>query len=110
MRESKNSDAPFAFIGLSQTTIDWVQRQTAGTNCTTTSLPVTQLPIFFKITRRANIFSGAYSTNDSNWTGIGTNEISMTGQNYLVGFAVCSGKNNSAVHADFDNVLTTTIK
>lgn len=104
MRGSTNADAPFAFIGLSQTNIYWVQRQIAGTNCTFTNLPVTPRPVSFKITRKANTFSGAFSTNGTNWTGIGTDEISMTNQNYLVGFAVCSGINKEPVQANFDKV------
>jgi hypothetical protein len=110
MRESKNADAPFVFIGLSQMNIFWVQRPATGKNCTFTNLPVTHSPIFFKITRKTNTFSGAFSTNGTNWTGIGTHEISMSDQNYLVGFAVCSGKTNAAVRAEFDKVLTKLIK
>ena len=104
MRESKNADAPFVFIGMSQMNVFWVQRHTAGTNCTSVNLPMTQLPVFLKITRQAKTFSGAFSLAGTNWTGIGTNEISMLDRNYLVGFAVCSGKTNLAVRAEFDSV------
>jgi hypothetical protein len=104
MRGSKNADAPFVFIGLSQTNILWGQRPAADTNCRFTNLPMTQLPVSFKITRKANTFSGAFSTNGTNWTGVGTNEISMPDQNYLVGLAICSGKTNASVRAEFDKV------
>lgn len=104
MRGATNTDAQFVFIGLSQTNILWGQRPAAGKDCTFTSLTVTQLPVFFRITRKTNTFSGAFSTDGTNWTGIGTNEISMPDQNYLVGFAVCSGKTNASVRAEFNSV------
>ena len=110
MRGSENADAPFVFIGLSQQFIFWMQRPAAGTNCSFANLPAPQLPVFFKLARQAKTFSGAFSTDGVNWTGMGTNEIVMPDQNYFVGFAVCSGKNNVAVHAEFDKVTITAAK
>jgi len=110
MRGSENADAPFVFIGLSQQFIFWMQRPAAGINCSFAILPAPQLPVFFKLARQAKTFSGAFSTDGVNWTGMGTNEIVMPDQNYFVGFAVCSGKNNVAVHAEFDKVTITAAK
>ena len=102
MRGATNADAPFAFIGLSQTNILWGQRPVAGSNCTFTNLPVSQLPIFFRLNRNTNTFSGAFSPDGTNWTGIKTDEIFMP-DHYLLGFAVCSG-NKKSVQANFDNM------
>ena len=111
MRESEKADAPFAFIGLSQKQITWMQRNNAGTDCSPpVILQAPQLPIYFRISRHSKTFSGAFSTDGVAWTGMGTNEIVMPDQNYFIGFAVCSANNNAPVRAEFDNETVTQVK
>lgn len=112
MRESEKADAPFAFIGLSQKQISWMQRTSSGTDCSPpVTCPAPQLPYYFRISRQAKSFTGAFSADNKKWTVMGTNEIDMPDQNYLVGFAVCSTNNNNvAVRAEFDTVTVTPAK
>jgi hypothetical protein len=104
IRESEKADAAFAFVGLSQTSIFWLHRDNSSTACQFTNKPAPQLPVFFRLLRTTNFVSGAFSTDGSTWTWLGTNQVTLPVQNYLVGFAVSSGNSNSPVQAQFDKV------
>jgi hypothetical protein len=66
-------------------------------------VPVAPLPLYFRIIRKTNNVCGAYSTNGSNWTWLGTNQISLPDRDYLVGLAVSSG-NAGSIKTVFDHV------
>jgi len=105
MRKSEKPSAPFVFIGLSNGHILWFQRATQGAYCSLPyDLPMPQLPVYLRILRQTNSFSGAFSADGTTWKNMGTTNIAMPDQNYLVGFAVCSGTNKVSVNAVFDQV------
>jgi hypothetical protein len=104
IRESEKPDAAFAFVGLSQTSVFWLHRDRSSTTCQLTNLPIPKLPVFLRLVRQANLVSGAISTDETNWTWLGTNQIALSSEHYLVGFAVSSGDTNRSEQAQFDKV------
>jgi hypothetical protein len=95
IRESVKPDASFAFIGLSQASIFWVHRDKASESARFTDVPIVPLPLYFRLIRSTNGVCGAYSTNGKNWTWLGTNQIALSEQSYLIGLAVSSGDASS---------------
>ena len=104
LRGSDNPDAAFAFVGLSQSSIFWLHRDDSSGTCQFMTQPMPQLPVFLKLSRTNDSVSGAFSVNGSNWTWLGTNQITLPKENYLIGFAVSSGNNQNSVRAKFDAV------
>lgn len=104
IRESENADAAFAFVGLSQTSIFWLHRDKSSTNCQSTPKTAPHLPVFLRLLKMTDSVSGAFSSDGSNWTWLGTNQVAMPAQQYLVGLAVSSGTTNTPVQAQFDEV------
>jgi hypothetical protein len=94
-RDSIKADASFAFIGLSQARIFWVHRDNASDSARFTDAPMLPLPLYLRLLRRTNGVCGAYSKDGVNWTWLGTNQITLTNQAYLIGLAVASGIANS---------------
>lgn len=107
IRESEKADAAFAFVGLSQISVFWLHRDNSSVACQFTNRPAPQLPVFFRLLWTTNLVSGAFSTDGSTWTWLGTNQVALPVQHYLVGFAVSSGNSNSPVQAQFDEVKIT---
>ena len=103
IRESIKPDAAFAFIGVSQTSIFWAHRDIGSSPCQFINVAITTLPLYLRLTRRTNDICSAYSTNGSNWTWLGTNQITFSDPNYLIGMAVSSG-NANFVQTVFDLV------
>jgi len=103
IRESIKADASFAFMGLSQTSILWAHRANTSDSCQFISVPIMPLPLYFRLLRKTNIVCGAYSTNGTNWTWLGTNQIALADQSYLIGLAASSG-NALSVKTVFDEV------
>jgi hypothetical protein len=103
IRESIKADASFAFMGLSQQNIFWAHRANASDPCQFINVPLQPLPLYFRLLKKTNGISGAYSTNGTNWTWLGTNQVTLADQNYLVGLAVSSG-NALSVKTVFDEV------
>jgi hypothetical protein len=104
VRGSDNPDAAFAFVGLSQSSIFWLHRDDSASMCQYMTQPIPQLPVFLKLSRKKDSISGAFSVNGSNWTWLGTNQVALPEQNYLIGFAVSSGNNLNSVRSKFDAV------
>jgi hypothetical protein len=103
IRESLKPEASFAFMGLSQTRIFWAHRANSSNTCQFIDVPLQPLPLYFRLLKKTNTISGAYSTNGTSWTWLGTNQVTLADQNYLVGLAVCSG-NAITVKTVFDEV------
>ena len=103
IRDSIKPEASFAFMGLSQQNIFWAHRASASDVCQFTNVPLVSLPIYFRLLKKNNAISGAYSTNGTNWTWLGTNQVALADQNYLIGLAVSSG-NASFTQTVFDEV------
>ena len=96
IRDSIKADASFAFMGLSQKSICWIHRGNSSETCQYTNVSIVPLPLYFRLLKKTNYISGAYSTNGSNWTWLGTNQVALADQNYLIGLAVSSGNAISA--------------
>lgn len=62
-------------------------------------------PLWFKLTRTNNVFTGYVSTNGAAWIPVGTNTIPIA-TNYLAGLAVCSRTSSALDVSTFDNVAT----
>jgi hypothetical protein len=103
IRESVKTDAAFAFIGLSQRSIFWAHRENSSNPCQFINVPLAPLPLYFRLVQKTNNIRGGYSTNGSNWTWLGTNQISLPAQDYLIGLAVSSG-NAGSIKTVFDQV------
>jgi hypothetical protein len=104
LRESNLPNVPFVFLGISSTNIIWTQRDSSGADCKSEYVSAAKLPIFLRLRRNANFFSGEISINGTDWNLGRTNTVSMTESNYLLGFAVTSGKPALEVKADFDSI------
>lgn len=108
MRESTKTDAAFAFVGISQTSILWAHRDISSTPCQFINIEMNALPLYVRLIRRTNNICSAYSTDGSNWTWLGTNQITFSDPGYLIGLAVSSG-NAGFVQTVFDRVTVTNL-
>jgi hypothetical protein len=108
MRESTKADAAFAFIGVSQTSLFWAHRDISANPCQFMNVAINTLPLYVRLVRRTNNICSAYSTDGSNWTWLGTNQITFSDPSYLIGLAVSSG-NASFVQTVFDQVTVTNL-
>ena len=80
----------------------------SGTGGATTSTVVgvgtLKTPLWLRLVRAANSFSGYYSTDGNNWTLVGVSVPLVLNSNALIGLAVTAHNNNSNCVATFDNV------
>jgi hypothetical protein len=104
IRESEKTDAPFVFVGLSQTNIAKLHRDVWSQYSQISKVPQIWLPVFLRLLKQTNLISAAYSTNGSTWVWFETNQISFSAERYLIGFAVSSGYNETQSRASFDDV------
>ena len=63
----------------------------------------TVLPVWFKIQRTGNVFTGFQSVDGANWFKAGSSEVSLTNQ-CLVGLAITAGKKDVFNTSVFDHV------
>ena len=99
-----------------QSLVEWMYRGvTNGTTTTQFNTPAgsTPVPVWVRITRVANVFTGEYSTNGTTWTKItqtGGTASSITlnmPASLYVGFVVCSQAVGVSAVAQFSDVKTT---
>jgi hypothetical protein len=98
-----------------QTLVEWMYRNITGNTTTTqfnTASGSAPLPVWVRITRAGNVFTGEYSTNGTTWSKItqtdGTTSsvtIVMPATVY-VGFVVCSHVANTVASATFSDIKT----
>jgi hypothetical protein len=62
-------------------------------------------PVWLKLTRTNNVFTGYVSTNGAAWIPVGTNTI-LIATNYFAGLAVCSRITSALDISTFDNITT----
>jgi hypothetical protein len=105
IRGSEKNDAPSVFVGASSTLLYCVERPSLGRSCPMHSGPRPDAPsLYLSLERNGNNFSAAFSTNGQSWEPFwGVRVISMQSEG-LLGFAICSGKSNARVTANFDKV------
>jgi hypothetical protein len=90
-------------------TFQW--RATAGGNCMfqiAGGAPGLGVPVWLKLTRSANNFSGYYSTDGTNWTQIGSSQAVPMGQSVLGGMAVSAGVSSGLCTATFSDLTLPT--
>jgi xylan 1,4-beta-xylosidase len=66
---------------------------------------VVNAPAWLRLERRGNTFTGSLSTDGSNWTTVGSANVTM-GQNVFIGLAVNSGNDTLLNTATFANIET----
>ncbi len=103
MRGALTAGAQFALVGVKKTAASTYQIifQTRTTTGGTASTPVavsTTVPRMVKLERQNNVFTAYYTTDDLNWTPIGTaTTIAMpTTSKIFLGYAVASGNTTQA--------------
>jgi len=96
-----------------QKLVEWMYRAISGDTVTvqpTTAAGSTPLPVWVRVTRAGNVFTGEYSTNGTAWTKVtltdGTTSsttLSMPTSVYI-GMVVCSHVTGAAAVAEFSDV------
>ncbi|MBP8304434.1 MAG: discoidin domain-containing protein [Phycisphaerae bacterium] len=96
-------------VAMPNNRVEWMPRTEAGANATGTATAVdsTPLPVWVKVTRSGNTFTGQYSLDGVTWTAVaGTTEavVAMPSTVYI-GLVVCSHA-DTACAARFSSVAT----
>lgn len=107
IRETTASNSRHVFLNIDarEKMIRFPFRSTSGSGTDYTQGTTTNgntVPIWFKLERSGNTFTGYMSLNGTSWIQVGSANISMS-QNVLVGMAVCS-RNTNLNTSSFDNV------
>ena len=104
IRESLSADARNAFMLVSPEQGRAFQaRVTAGGTTTRTLAGAGRAPVWLRLVRQGNLFTGYLSTDGASWTSTGQATISMAAQVY-VGLAVTSRANTDLATATFSNL------
>jgi hypothetical protein len=99
-----------------QTLVEWQYRSAAGSTTTTgfnTTAGTNPLPVWLRLTRAGNVFTGEYSADGKTWTKItatGGTASSMTlamPSTVYVGMVVCANSAGGLAVADFSQIKTT---
>jgi beta-xylosidase len=109
VRETLTAGSTNVYTGLgNQSLIYFDERVTTGglTTSQSTVSPVA-LPIWLKLARSGNTFSGYLSNDGLNWTQVGTSQTVSMAANVYIGLAVNSATNSALATATFDNVSVT---
>ena len=104
IRASTNANSTHAFVAATPANgLAFQRRTTTGGSSTHTAAGSYVFPIWLKLTRSGSTLTGYKSTDGTNWTQIGTVNITMSNQ-VLIGMAVTSHNNSALSTAVFDNV------
>ncbi|MGD0140446.1 MAG: family 16 glycosylhydrolase [Tepidisphaeraceae bacterium] len=105
-RNDTTAGAAFAMIAETTAgglTFEW--RPSAGASAQSVSLAAVNAP-WIELLRTGNSFSAYYSSNDSQWTQIGSAETITIGSTALVGAAVTAGDNGGAINVATFSLLS----
>jgi regulation of enolase protein 1 (concanavalin A-like superfamily) len=80
-----------------------VRATAGGTTTKTQSAGAGTAPIWFRLVRSGNTFTGSHSSNGTTWTQVGTSTIAMA-STIQVGMVVTSHLDGSLASAVFDSV------
>lgn len=109
IRESTDANARQAVLVVSAANgIAWQYRQNVGGSGVVVAGPTTQtVPVWVKVVRAGNIFTGSWSADGTTWTDVGSITIPM-GSNALIGLASTSAAATLLNRSEFTNVTVTT--
>jgi hypothetical protein len=103
LRDTLNSNAPYAFVFAGSNTVNFESRPVTGASSTNTRSIVATCPQWLKIIRTGTSFAAFFSSDGATWNSLGTRSITM-GAAIKAGLAVCAN-NNAALNAGLlDNV------
>jgi regulation of enolase protein 1 (concanavalin A-like superfamily) len=106
IRDSADPGAAQVMVTLlgTQGTGLYYRSATGGTSANILTGDLTQqAPVWLKLVRSGNTFTGYKSSDGVNWTSLGSTTVQM-GSTVQVGLAVCSHDISSLATAQFDNV------
>ena len=84
--------------------ISFVWRTSAGAQAQQVNTGSPAAPVWLKLVRSDNNFSGYYSTDDVSWIQVGSTQNASIAAPALAGLAVCSHNNGTSSTAAFNNV------
>jgi len=99
-----------------QSLVEWMYRSASNSTTTTefnTAANTNPLPVWLRITRAGNAFTGEYSANGTTWTKITATDGTSSATTILmpssvyIGMVVCSHVTDSLAVADFSQIKTT---
>jgi fibronectin type 3 domain-containing protein len=105
MRESLNANSPMTTVHLTGRLAQFGTRSSTGAATTWQyGNGYTWIPVWFRLQRTGNIFTGYQSNDGVNWFVVGSSTIAMSGS-YYAGLAVCGGTTTAGVlnTSYFDN-------
>ena len=107
----RNDDAPDAafadVVATPGSGVSFQWRTTDGGNPGYAQVTGVTAPVWLRLTRSGNQFSGYYSSNDVTWTQIGGSTTIAMGTTAYVGMVTCSHDSTQVATATFTNVALT---
>ena len=105
IRASIDPSSAHAFMLVSRDKgIAFQRRPTRGADSVHTSGGSGVAPLWVRLTRAADVITGAYSSDGATWVDLGTDVIALGDAPALVGLAVTSHDDSALATATFDNV------
>ena len=101
---TENSTNVYTLLGQQSLIFFDERATTGGTTGYQNSTSAVALPIWLKLVRSGNTFTGYQSPDGLNWTQVGTNQTVSMAANVYVGLVVNSANNAALATATFDNV------
>jgi regulation of enolase protein 1 (concanavalin A-like superfamily) len=104
IRESLEPDSAHAMVDIQPINeIQFLRRLETDIASEVTAQSDVSTPVWVKLNRVGNNFTGRYSIDGTNWITLGTVTIPMSSTVYI-GFVVCSHDNNATCVAEFSNI------
>ena len=109
VRETLTAGSTNVYTALGQQSLIYFDERAAsgGTTASQNSGSSVVVPIWLKLVRSGNTFSGYLSHDGVSWTQVGTNQTFTMAANVFIGLAVNSASNSALATANFDNVSIT---
>jgi hypothetical protein len=105
-RASADPAAPFAdLLATSGQGVSFEWRSTTGGSASSVTIPGVTVPVWVRLVRSGDTFTGSYSTDDLTWTPIGTPQIIAMSPTVLAGLAVTAHNNARLNTATFAQVV-----
>jgi regulation of enolase protein 1 (concanavalin A-like superfamily) len=104
IRESLEPDSAHAMVNIQpMNEVQFLRRIETGAESEVDSQSNISTPVWVKLTRSGNTFTGEYSVNGNQWETLGSVTIPMLLDTYI-GLIVCSHDNNAICTAEFSDV------